>query len=45
MEFPLPKWMEFVVLGILIIPCAIAIFIVDRFQKPPEELDNYSKSL
>jgi len=33
MEFPWPKWMEFVVAGVSIIVGAIALYIIDRFQK------------
>lgn len=33
MEIPWPKWMEFVVVGISIVLGAIALLIIDRFQK------------
>ena len=33
MEFPWPKWMEFVVAGVSIIVGVITLFIIDRFQK------------
>jgi hypothetical protein len=33
MELPWPKWMEFVVLGITLVPCLIALKVIDRFQK------------
>jgi hypothetical protein len=32
MEIPWPKWMEFVVVGISFVICAIALPIIDRFQ-------------
>ena len=34
MELPWPKWMEFVVLGMSIPVGAIALYIIDRFQRP-----------
>ena len=37
MEIPLPKWMEFVVLGVSIGLGTIAYIIIDRFQKRREE--------
>ena len=37
MEFPWPKWMEFVVVGILFVIGAISLHIIDRFQKPADD--------
>ena len=33
MEFPWPKWMEFVVAGVSIIVGAIVLYIIDHFQE------------
>ena len=33
MEFPWPKWMEFVILGISVVLGLAALYSVDRFQK------------
>jgi hypothetical protein len=36
MEFPWPKWMEFVIAGGSGVIGVIALQIIDRFQKPKE---------
>jgi len=37
MELPLPGWMQFVAAGLSIVFCAIALPIIDRYQRRNEE--------
>jgi hypothetical protein len=37
MEIPWPKWMEFVVVGLAVVVCAVILPIIDRLQNPPKD--------
>lgn len=39
MEFPWPKWMEFVVAGGVSGVCIVALMIISRIQQPKEQAD------